>query len=100
MPERGDAPRRDPQPGADGRVPRNWPDLLLRHLSERLSIAPNRRGEDDEILNGAAEHDTDNDPDRARKKAKLRRECRTNSGPGPAIAAKWWPNTIQRFVGT
>ena len=22
------------------------------------------------------------------------------SGPGPAIAAKWWPNTIHRFVGT
>ena len=22
------------------------------------------------------------------------------SGPGPAIAAKWWPKTIQRFVGT
>ena len=22
------------------------------------------------------------------------------SGPGPAIAAKWWPKTIQRLVGT
>ena len=22
------------------------------------------------------------------------------SGPGPAMAAKWWPNTIQRFVRT
>ena len=22
------------------------------------------------------------------------------SGPGPAIAAKWWPNTIHLFVGT
>ena len=21
-------------------------------------------------------------------------------GPGPAIAAKWWPNTTQRLVGT
>jgi len=21
------------------------------------------------------------------------------SGPGPAIAAKWWPKTIQRLVG-
>ena len=22
------------------------------------------------------------------------------SGPGPAMAAKWWPKTIQRCVGT
>ncbi len=22
------------------------------------------------------------------------------SGPGPAMAAKWWPNTTHRFVGT
>ena len=54
------------------------PDLLLRHLAERLAVAPHRGEQDDEVLHRAAEHDADDDPDRAGQVAELRREHRAD----------------------
>ena len=69
-----------------------WPsDFPLRRTDD---------AEDDEVLNRAAEHDADDDPERAGQIAELRGERRTDERPGPAMAAKWWPKTIHRFVGT
>ena len=49
-------------------------DLLARHLAERLAVAAHGRCEDDEVLNRAAEHDADDDPDGAGQIAELRGE--------------------------
>ena len=69
-----------------------WPsDLPLRRIDD---------AEDDEILHRAAERDADDDPERAGEKSELRGERRPDERAGPAIAAKWWPKTIHRFVGT
>jgi hypothetical protein len=57
-------------------------DLLFRHLSERLAVASHRRGEDDEVLHGAAEHDAGNEPQGAWQEPELRGECRTDQRPG------------------
>src|SRR5688572_20439113 len=54
--------------------------LILRHLSERLAIASDRRGENHEVLNRAAERDPDDDPECAGKKAELCSESGTDEG--------------------
>ena len=66
-----------------------------------LAVAAQRADQDREVLHRAAEHDADQDVERAGQVAELRGEDRARpAGPGPAIAAKWWPNTTQRLVGT
>ncbi len=40
-------------------------DFLLRHLAERLAVAPQRTEEDREVLHRAAHHDPDDEPQRA-----------------------------------
>jgi hypothetical protein len=64
---------------------------------------PSRRtlaGEDDEVLHRAPERHADDDPERTREVAELRGERGADERPGPAMAAKWWPNTTHRLVGT
>jgi len=39
-------------------------------------------------------------PKRSGEITKLCGESRADEGTGPAIAAKWWPNATQRWVGT
>ena len=62
--------------------PGDGPDLLLRHLAERLAVAADRRAEDDEVLDGAAERHADDDPDGAGQEAELRGERRTDQRAG------------------
>ena len=76
------------------------PDLLFRHLAQRLAVAADGRTQDDHVLHRAAEHDADDDPEHAGQIAELGGERRTDERAGPAMAAKWWPNTTHRFVGT
>ena len=57
-------------------------DLLLGHLAERLAVAAERRAENDAVLHRAAERDADDDPERAREVAELRRERWPHEGPG------------------
>src|SRR5436305_1786223 len=56
----------------------DWSDLLPSHLPERFTISSNRRRQNHEILNGASERHTDDDPDDAWQVAELRRERRTD----------------------
>ena len=57
-------------------------DLLARHLAERFAVAPHGGEQDDEILHRAAEHRADDDPERSRKIAELRRQHRSDQRPG------------------
>ena len=58
-------------------------DLLLRHLAERLAVAPHRGAEDHEVLHRAAEHDADDDPDARRADSRTaRRASGRRAGPG------------------
>ena len=58
-------------------------DLLARHLAERFSVAPHRGEQDHEILHRAAQHRADDDPQRSRQIAELRRQHRTHQRPRP-----------------
>ena len=83
-------------------VPRDWPDLVARHGAERAAVATHRSEEDDEILHGAAEHDSDDDPDRAGEKAELRRERgadeRTRTGDRREVVAEDDPAIRRQIV--
>ncbi len=57
-------------------------DLFLRHLAERLAVAPDRGAEDDHVLHGAAKDDADNEPQSARQEAELRRQRRADERAG------------------
>ena len=53
--------------------PANGPELVARHLAERAAVAPRiEQNEHDEVLHAAAQHDADQDPQRARQVAELR----------------------------
>src|SRR5207237_5381692 len=80
--EHGDEHYHNPEHSDERRVAGHRSDLLLRHLAERLSIAPNRGGENDEILDRAAKDDADDDPDRAREKSELRGQRWTDQRAG------------------
>ena len=70
-----------------------WPSDLPSRRSER--------DQDRHVLHRAAEHDAGQDVERARAGSRTaRRGSARPAGPGPAIAAKWWPKTTQRLVGT
>ena len=47
-------------------------DLLARHLSQRLAVAPHGAEQNDEVLNRPAQHGADDDPERAREIPELR----------------------------
>ena len=51
-------------------------DLLAHHLAEALAVAAHRADQDREVLHRAAEHDADQDVERAGQVAELRREDR------------------------
>ena len=72
--------------------PPTFADLLARHLPERLAVAPHRAEQDHEILHRAAEHGADDDPQRARQVAELRRQRRAHqrsgSGDGREMVAE------------
>jgi hypothetical protein len=73
-----DAEHRD-----ERREPGHRADLLFRHLPERLAVAADARGEHDEVLDRAADHDADDDPERAREVAELRGQRRPDERPRP-----------------
>jgi hypothetical protein len=75
-------------------------DLLLRHLSERLAVPPHGGAEDDAVLHRAAQHDADTIQSAPGRKPNCAASVGPTSGPGPAMAAKWWPKTIHLLVGT
>ena len=68
----------DQQHGDQRREAADLADLLARHLAERLAVAPHGAEQDHEVLNGAAEHRADDDPQRARQIAELRGERRAD----------------------
>ena len=59
-------------------MPGDRVDFLLRHLAERLAVAPHRRAEDDEVLHRAAEHDAGDQPERAGQETELRGQRRAD----------------------
>ena len=72
--------------------PPDLADLLARHLAERFAVAPHGGEQDDEILHRAAQHRADDDPQRARQVAELRRQHRphqrTRPGDGGEVVAE------------
>ena len=67
------------------------------------SDRPPRAGrgqEDDEVVDGAAEADADDQPEKPGQKPNCAASTGPMSGPAPVIAAKWWPNSTHRFVGS
>ena len=71
------------------------PDLLLRHLTQRLAIATDRSSKDDEVLDGPAEDYADHDPDGAGEVAELGREYRpyqrSGAGDGGEVMSEEHP---------
>ena len=57
-----------------GHQPERGPELLAGDLRERAAVAARARDEDDEVVDGAAEDDAEEDPQEARIEAELRRE--------------------------
>ena len=57
-------------------------DFVFRHLAERFPVAPYRAEERDEVLHRAAEHPSDDNPDRAGQISELRGEDRADQRPG------------------
>ena len=70
--------------------------FLLRDLAERLAVAPHRRAQDHEVLHRAAEHDADDQPERARQEAELRRQRR----PDQRSRRRRWPRSGGRRAPT
>ena len=58
-------------------------DLLLGHLAERLAIAAQRAEENREVLDRAAEHHADDEPQGPWEEAELRRKHGSNEWSGP-----------------
>jgi hypothetical protein len=54
----------------------------VRDLGERSSAASHRRDEDDEVVNGAAEDDAEQDPDVSGQESELGREDGADEGAG------------------
>ena len=74
-------------------------DLLARDLGERRAVAPRRRPQDDEVVDRAARHDADDEPEEPGQKPNCAASTGPMSGPAPVIAAKWWPKSTHRGVG-
>ena len=58
-------------------------DFFLHHLPERFAAASDRAEKNDHVVHAAAESGADQDPKRARKKPKLRRQHRPNERARP-----------------
>ena len=58
----------DGEPGDDAE---HGAELLVRDFGERPPAPPDRRDKNDEVMDGAAEHDTEEDPRVARQKPEL-----------------------------
>ena len=57
-------------------------ELVARHLAEAAAVAARRQEQDRHVLHAAAEHAADQDPQRARQIAELRRERRADQRTG------------------
>ncbi len=57
--------------------------FLLHHLAERFAVTPHRTKQDYEVLHRAAEHDADENPQRAGQITELRGEHRPDERPRP-----------------
>ena len=76
-------------------------DLLAGDLAERFSVAPDGAEEDHEILHGSARASRRSRSTESREGSRTARPGSAPPvGPGPAIAAKWWPKTIHLLVGS
>ena len=56
--------------------------LAADHLAERAAVAPRREEQHQHVLHRAGEHHADEDPERARQVAHLRREHRADQRSG------------------
>ena len=87
-------------------MPVTGPISSLRHLAQRLAVAAHRGEEDDEVLHRAAEHDAEDDPERAGQVAELggqhrarpagRRRRWRRSG-GRRAPTGWWARSRGRW---
>jgi len=73
----------DREHGDHRRHTRDFADLLLGHLTERLTVATQRAKEDGEVLHRAAEHHADDEPQRPGEETELRREHRADERSRP-----------------
>ena len=64
------------------------PDFFLHHLTERFPATPDRGEENNHIVHAAAERCTNQDPESAGQKPKLRRQHRTDQWPGSGNCRK------------
>ena len=60
----------------------NGIDLFLRDLPERFAVASHRRAQDQEVLHRSAQHNTSDEPQRARQEPELRGEGWTDQRAG------------------
>ena len=76
-------------------MPADGVDLLFRDLAQRFAVASHRGAQDHEVLHGAAEHDADDEPERAGQEAELRGERRADqragAGDGREVVAEDHP---------
>ena len=75
--------------------------LVARHLAERAAVAAG--GEEQDRRSPARSRRAPRRPGSTACPADsrtARRASGRSAGPGPAMAAKWWPNTIHLLVGT
>ena len=73
--------------------------LAADHLAERPTVAPGREEEHEHVLDGAREHDADDDPERARQVAHLRREHRPDQRAGAGDRREVMPEQDAAFGG-
>ncbi len=76
--EHGDEDDHDHERADDRGEAADRAELIARHLSEAAAVAARRQEQDRHILHAAAEHGADQDPQRARQIAELRRERRAD----------------------
>src|SRR5438045_2105607 len=58
------------------------PDFLLYHLTKRFAAAPDRREQNDHVMDTSAKRCADQNPKRPRQESELRSEHRSNQRPG------------------
>jgi hypothetical protein len=63
-------------------APVRGPGLVAGDLDERVAVATHRREQDDHVVNGAAKHGAEQDPERAGQHAVLRGEHGPDQRPG------------------
>src|SRR5205814_9078443 len=64
------------------------PDFLLYHLTKRIAAAPDRREQNDHVMDTSAKRCADQNPKRPRQESELRSEHRSNQRPGSSNRRK------------